>query len=172
MFQILFNKNDRDNTAISSFQALMTSLAARVGTGNLAGVAIAITLGGPGAIFWMWVIAFIGMATGFAESLLGQLYKIRNSDGEFRGGPAYYITMGINKPWLAFVFSLCIFIGYGLVFSSVQANTIADALQNAYQIDAGYSGIVIVAIAGIVFIGGVRAVARTASGIVPVMGVS
>jgi AGCS family alanine or glycine:cation symporter len=172
MFQILFKTKSNDKTAISSFQALMTSLAARVGTGNLAGVAIAITLGGPGAIFWMWVIAFIGMATGFAESLLGQLYKIRNSEGEFRGGPAYYITMGLNTPMVAFAFSLCIFIGYGLVFSSVQANTIADALHNAYQIDTGYSGVVIVVLAGVIFIGGVRAVARTASLIVPIMGLA
>jgi len=172
MFKILFNKSNSDKKIISSFQALMTSLAARVGTGNLAGVAIAITLGGPGAIFWMWIIAFIGMATGFAESLLGQLYKVRNSDGEFRGGPAYYITMGLSKPWLASGFSLCIFIGYGLVFSSVQANTIADALQNAYQVDATYSGMVIVVLAAFIFIGGVRAVARTASVIVPIMGLA
>ncbi|NQY64503.1 MAG: alanine:cation symporter family protein [Alteromonadaceae bacterium] len=172
MFKLMGNSASADKNGISSFQALMTSLAARVGTGNLAGVAIAISLGGPGAIFWMWVIAFLGMATGFAESLLGQLYKVRNSKGEFRGGPAFYIKMGLNQPWLAFTFSLCIFIGYGLVFSSVQANTMADALNNAYQIEPNLTGLVIVILAGVILIGGVRAVAKVSSVIVPFMGLS
>lgn len=172
MFKLMANSGSAGKSGISSFQALMTSLAARVGTGNLAGVAIAISLGGPGAIFWMWVIAFLGMATGFAESLLGQLYKVRDSNGEFRGGPAYYIKMGLNQPWLAFTFSLCIFIGYGLVFSSVQANTMADALNNAYQVDRNVSGLVIVVLTGLILIGGVKAVAKVSSVIVPFMGVS
>ena len=95
MFSLLKDSTTADKSGISSFQALCTSLSARVGTGNLAGVAIAISLGGAGAIFWMWVIALLGMATGFAESLLGQVYKVRDSNGEFRGGPAYYIQQGL-----------------------------------------------------------------------------
>ena len=172
MFKLLRNSSVEDKSGISSFQALMTSLAARVGTGNLAGVAIAISLGGPGAIFWMWVIALLGMATGFSESLLGQLYKVRDNNGEFRGGPAYYIKMGLKKPWLAFIFSFCIFIGYGFVFSSVQANTIADALSNAYQIDQSLTGWIIVVFAALILMGGVRAVARVSGIIVPFMGLS
>ncbi len=172
MFSLLKSSGKEDPSGISSFQALMTSLAARVGTGNLAGVAIAISLGGPGAIFWMWVIALVGMATGFAESLLGQLYKVRDNNGEFRGGPAYYIKMGLNQPWLAFSFSLLIFIGFGFVFSSVQANTMAEALNNAYQIESSYSGVVIIIGAAIIITGGVRMIARVSSILVPFMGVS
>jgi len=172
MFKLMRSSNNSDKSGISSFQALMTSLAARVGTGNLAGVAIAISLGGPGAIFWMWVIALLGMVTGFSESLLGQLYKVRDANGEYRGGPAYYIKMGLNKPWLAVLFSICLFVGYGFVFSSVQANTMADALNNVYQIDTMISGIVIVLVALPIVLGGVRTIARTSSILVPLMGVT
>jgi AGCS family alanine or glycine:cation symporter len=172
MFQLMKSSNTADKSGISSFQALMTSLAARVGTGNLAGVAIAISLGGPGAIFWMWVIALLGMATGYSESLLGQLYKVRDSNGEFRGGPAYYIKMGLNKPWIAVLFSICLFIGYGFVFSSVQANTMADALNNTYQISPMVSGVVIVLVALPIVLGGVRTVAKVSSLLVPVMGLT
>jgi AGCS family alanine or glycine:cation symporter len=172
MFSALKNDKGSDNRGISSFQALMTSLAARVGTGNLAGVAIAISLGGPGAIFWMWIIALLGMVTGYAESLLGQLYKIKDSNGQYRGGPAYYIKMGLNKPLLASLFSACIFIGYGLVFSSTQANTMADALNHAYQIPATISGLIIVIFAGLIILGGVRMIAKCSSVLVPIMGVS
>ncbi|MCJ8319857.1 MAG: alanine:cation symporter family protein [Colwellia sp.] len=172
MFQLMRNSNNSDKSGISSFQALMTSLAARVGTGNLAGVAIAISLGGPGAIFWMWVIALLGMVTGFSESLLGQLYKVRDANGEYRGGPAYYIKMGLNKPWLAVLFSICLFVGYGFVFSSVQANTMADALNNVYQIEPMISGTVIVLLALPIVMGGVRTIARVSSILVPLMGVT
>ena len=101
MFSVMKGSTRSTKEGISSFQALCTSLSARVGTGNLAGVAVAISLGGAGAIFWMWMIALIGMATGFAESVLGQLYKVRDDNGEFRGGPAYYIKQGLGKTWLA-----------------------------------------------------------------------
>lgn len=172
MFHLMRSSNNSDKSGISSFQALMTSLAARVGTGNLAGVAIAISLGGPGAIFWMWVIALLGMVTGFSESLLGQLYKVRDANGQYRGGPAYYIKMGLNKPWLAVIFSICLFVGYGFVFSSVQANTMADALNNVYHIDPMISGVVIVLLALPIVLGGVRTIARTSSILVPLMGVT
>ena len=171
MFKLLKGSNKSTDEGISSFQALCTSLSARVGTGNLAGVAVAISLGGAGAIFWMWVIALLGMATGFAESVLGQLYKVKDHNGEFRGGPAYYIKQGLNQTWLAVLFSLCLFLGYGFIFSAVQANTITDALNNAYDIPTTYSGLVIIGLAALIVIGGLRGIARFAEWIVPFMGV-
>ncbi|MCW8090699.1 alanine/glycine:cation symporter family protein [Alteromonas sp. ASW11-130] len=171
MFALLRGSGNSTKEGISSFQALCTSLSARVGTGNLAGVAVAISLGGAGAIFWMWVIAFLGMATGFAESVLGQLYKVHDENGEFRGGPAYYIKQGLNKTWLAILFSLCLFLGYGFVFSAVQANTITDALNNAYDIPTHWSGVVIIALAALIVVGGFRGIARFAEWVVPFMGI-
>lgn len=140
MFRLIRSSTGSDKDGISPFQALCTSLSARVGTGKLAGVAIAISVGGAGAVFWMWVIALLGMATGFAESLLAQVYKVRDSHKEFRGGPAYYIEQGLGIKWLAVLFSICLFLGYGLFFSAMQANTISDALNNAY--DLPYLGMV------------------------------
>lgn len=172
MFALLKGSTSSTKEGISSFQALCTSLSARVGTGNLAGVAVAISLGGSGAIFWMWMIALLGMATGFAESVLGQLYKVRDENGEFRGGPAYYIKQGLNKTWLAVAFSLCLFFGYGFVFSAVQANTITDALNNAYAFPSEYSGLVIIALAALIVVGGLRGIARFAEYVVPFMGIS
>ena len=171
MFALLKGSTSSTKEGISSFQALCTSLSARVGTGNLAGVAVAISLGGSGAIFWMWMIALLGMATGFAESVLGQLYKVRDENGEFRGGPAYYIKQGLNKTWLAVAFSLCLFFGYGFVFSAVQANTITDALNNAYAFPSEYSGLVIIALAALIVVGGLRGIARFAEYVVPFMGI-
>lgn len=171
MFALMKNSNTATREGISSFQALCTSLSARVGTGNLAGVAVAISLGGAGAIFWMWMIALLGMATGFAESVLGQLYKVKDENGEFRGGPAYYIKQGLNKTWLAVAFSLCLFFGYGFVFSAVQANTITDALNNAYQIPDTWSGLAIIVLAALIVVGGLRGIARFAEYVVPFMGI-
>ena len=169
MWGLLKSSRDVDKSGISSFQALCTSLSARVGTGNLAGVAIAISLGGPGAIFWMWAIALLGMATAFAEATLAQVYKVRNREGEFRGGPAYYINQGLNKSWLAALFSLSLLFGYVCVFSSTQANTIADALNHSYAISEGNTAIALVIIAGLVVVGGVRSVARFSELVVPLM---
>ena len=172
MFSLLKNSTHADKSGISSFQALCTSLSARVGTGNLAGVAIAISLGGAGAIFWMWVIAILGMATGFAESLLGQVYKVRDSNNEFRGGPAYYIQQGLGLKWLGILFSLCLLYGYGFIFSATQANTVADALNHAYGIPVFNTGLVITILAGLVILGGLRAIARFSELVVPVMGIA
>ena len=172
MFSVMKGSTKSDAAGISSFQALCTSLSARVGTGNLAGVAVAISLGGSGAIFWMWVIAILGMATGFAESVLGQLYKVKDANGEYRGGPAYYIQQGLNKRWLAVIFSLFLFLGYGFIFSAVQANTITDALNHAYEIPTHYSGMVIIVLAGLIVIGGLRAIAKFAEWVVPFMAVT
>ena len=171
MFSLLKGSNTSTKDGISSFQALCTSLSARVGTGNLAGVAVAISLGGAGAIFWMWMIALLGMATGFAESVLGQLYKVRDENGEFRGGPAYYIKQGLNKTWLAVAFSLCLFFGYGFVFSAVKANTITDALNNAYSFPTEYVGLAIIALAALIVVGGLKSIARFAEFVVPFMGI-
>lgn len=170
MFSLMRNSSKADKSGISSFQALCTSLSARVGTGNLAGVAVAISLGGAGAVFWMWVIALLGMATGYAESVLGQVYKIRDANGQFRGGPAYYIQQGIQNKAFALVFALCLFMGYGFIFSAVQANTITDALNNTYDFPTHYSGLVIIGLAGLIVIGGLRAIARFAEYVVPFMG--
>ena len=172
MFSIMRHSTKSDEAGISSFQALCTSLSARVGTGNLAGVAVAISLGGAGAIFWMWVIAVLGMATGYAESVLGQVYKIKDSDGQYRGGPAYYIQQGIQNKAFAFLFALCLFFGYGFVFSAVQANTITDALNNSYNLPTHYSGLIIIALAALIVIGGMRAIARFAEYVVPFMGLA
>lgn len=172
MFEVMKKSTQSDKSGISSFQALCTGLSARVGTGNLAGVAMAISLGGSGAVFWMWVIAILGMATGFAESVLGQLYKVRDDHKEFRGGPAYYIRAGLGKPWLAILFSLCLFLGYGISFSAMQANTIAEALNNTFEIPTQYAGLVIAILAGSIVIGGLRSIARFAELIVPFMGLA
>lgn len=152
---------------VSSFQAFSISTASRVGVGNLAGVAMAISLGGPGAVFWMWVIAIIGSASAFVESTLAQIYKVR--DGEaFRGGPAYYMEKGLNKRWMGIVFAVLITMSFGLVFNAVQANTITLAFQ-PFGIDRATMGIVIAIIIGIIIFGGVKRIARTAELIVPPM---
>lgn len=168
-FLVLRNSRSGSDSGISSFQALCTSLAARVGTGNMAGVAIAITAGGPGAIFWMWVIAMLGMATSFVESTLAQLYKTKDDDGHFRGGPAYYMAKGLGMPWLGAVFSVCLIITFGLVFNAVQANSISAAMQNAFGFNPLYIGVVIVSLSAFVIFGGLKKVARTAEIIVPLM---
>jgi AGCS family alanine or glycine:cation symporter len=169
MFSLLRTSRGSDGSGISSFQALCTSLSARVGTGNLAGVAIAISLGGPGAVFWMWVIALLGMATAFAESTLAQVYKVRDRNGEFRGGPAYYIKQGLNQPWLAVLFSVSLLFGYVCVFSATQANTIADALNHSFAISEDVTAIALVVFAGIIVVGGLRSIARFSEVVVPLM---
>ncbi|GHE97610.1 alanine/glycine:cation symporter family protein [Thalassotalea profundi] len=172
MFSVMKGSSRSDTSGISSFQALCTGLSARVGTGNLAGVSMAISLGGSGAVFWMWVIALLGMATGFAESILGQLYKIRDDKKEFRGGPAYYIQMGLNNRPFAILFALCLFLGYGFSFSAMQANTITDALNHAFEIPTFYSGLMITLLAGSIVVGGLKGIARFAELVVPFMGVA
>ncbi|ELM6648697.1 sodium:alanine symporter family protein [Vibrio vulnificus] len=169
MFSVLKNSRKSDNAGISSFQALCTSLAARVGTGNMAGVAVALTAGGPGAIFWMWLISMLGMATSFAESTLAQLYKTKDDDGNYRGGPAYYMEKGLGMRWMGVLFSIFLIIAFGLVFNAVQANSIANAMQNAFGWENAYVGVVIVVLSGVIIFGGIKRIARTAELIVPVM---
>ena len=118
---------------LTSFQALCTSLAARVGSGNLAGVTLAIAAGGPGAVFWMWVSALLGMASSFAECSLAQLYKERDSQGQFRGGPAWYMARGLGMRWMGVLFSILLLLAYGFIFNTVQANSVAHALHYAHH---------------------------------------
>ncbi|WP_310622104.1 alanine/glycine:cation symporter family protein [Flexibacterium corallicola] len=168
-FKVLFSSTKEDKEGISSFQALCTSLASRVGTGNIAGVAVALNLGGPGAIFWMWVVAFLGMATAYAESTLAQLYKIHDDKGQFRGGPANYIKAGLKMPFLAHLFAISLILCFGLIFSAVQSNSIAVALQAAFTIPPWATGAILVAVSGLVIFGGIRKIAHVAEWIVPFM---
>jgi AGCS family alanine or glycine:cation symporter len=169
MFSVLKNSRKSDKAGISSFQALCTSLAARVGTGNMAGVAVALTAGGPGAIFWMWLIAMLGMATSFAESTLAQLYKTKDDDGNYRGGPAYYMEKGLGMRWMGVLFSVFLIIAFGLVFNAVQANSIANAMGNAFGWNSLYVGIAVVVLSAAVIFGGIKRIAKVAELIVPLM---
>ena len=168
-FGAILHSRQTDKAGISPFQALATSLASRVGTGNLAGVAVALYLGGPGAIFWMWIVALLGMATGYAEAVLAQLYKVRDSQGQYRGGPAYYISNGLGHRWLGIIFALCLILSFGLVFNAVQASSISAATQTALGVPAYATGAVLVLVAGAVIFGGIRAIARFAEVVVPFM---
>lgn len=154
---------------ISTFQAFCVSTASRVGVGNIAGIAIAVVTGGPGAVFWMWVIATLGAATGFVESTLAQVYKVPKKGGGFVGGPAYYIGNVLGSPFFAMVFSVLISITYGLIFNSVQANTIALSMQTSFGVSPLVAGIGIAALTGIVIFGGVIRIAKIVGWMVPFM---
>ena len=170
MFRLLgdgASKDSKKEGKVSSFQAFCMSTASRVGTGNIAGIAIAIIGGGPGAIFWMWIIALIGSASSFVESTLAQIYKVKDGDS-FRGGPAYYIEQGLNKKWLGATFAVLITISFGFVFNAVQANTVATAFNNAFGLDKMVIGIVLAALTAAVIFGGVHRVAKVSEIIVPI----
>jgi AGCS family alanine or glycine:cation symporter len=169
MFRAVRGSRAADRQGISPFQALTISLASRVGTGNIAGVAVAISLGGPGAIFWMWMVATVGMATAYAESALAQLYKIRGPGGLYRGGPAFYISHGLGMPWLGGVFSVCLILSFGLVFNAVQANAIAESFEGAFGAPKLLTGLVIAALTAVVIFGGIRKIAQVAELVVPFM---
>ena len=154
---------------LTSFQVLCISLAARVGSGNLAGVALAITIGGPGAVFWMWVAAIIGMASSFAECSLAQLYKERDAKGQFRGGPAWYMSRGLGMRWMGVIFSLFLLVAYGFIFNTVQANSTAHALQYAFNVPGGVTGLVMAFIALLVIMRGLKGAARLSQWLVPCM---
>lgn len=154
---------------LTSFQALCTSLAARVGSGNLAGVAIAITVGGPGAVFWMWASAIVGMASSFAECSLAQLYKERDDCGQFRGGPAWYMSRGLGMRWMGVMFSVFLLLAYGLIFNTVQANSVSNALHYAFNLPASVTGIALMLGTLLVIVRGLRGVAKLMQWIVPVM---
>ena len=165
-------KQGDDPHGITPFQAFVTGLASRVGVGNIAGVAIAIKLGGPGAVFWMWVTALIGMSSAFVESSLAQLFKVRDYDNHhFRGGPAYYITQGLGQKWLGVLFALSLIFCFGFVFEAVQTNTIADTTKAAWGWDQHYVGVALVILTAPIIFGGIRRVSKAAEIIVPLMAV-
>jgi AGCS family alanine or glycine:cation symporter len=166
-------KNSRHSDGgISPFQAFCTGLAARVGTGNLAGIAVAITLGGPGAIFWMWLVAIIGMATSFVESTLAQTFKVKNDDGSSRGGPAYYIEQGLGSRFWGVVFSICLIISFGFAFNGVQSNSISAALELSFEVPTWLSGVLITIATALVIFGGMKRVAKVVEIVVPVMAIA
>ena len=156
------------NRRISSFQAFAVSVATRVGTGNLAGVASAIAIGGPGAVFWMWVIALIGSATAFVESTLAQLFKQKHKDS-FIGGPAYYIQRGLHQRWMAITFAVLITCQFGLSNNSIQANTICGAMQEAFGWSPLWVGIALAALGLIIVFGGIQRIALVCAILVPLM---
>lgn len=165
------------SSAVTGFQAFMVSIASRVGTGNLAGVATAIALGGAGSIFWMWVIAILGAASAFVESTLAQLFKERdpeagNGGATFRGGPAYYILKGTGHKLWAGTFAVLITITFGLAFNSVQSNTIADAFGEAFAVPRAVTGVVLTVLTLLIIWGGIRSIARFSQWVVPFMAVA
>ncbi len=171
------NESSDDKKSISSFEAFAVGLASRVGTGNLAGVAIAIVLGGPGAVFWMWIVAILGAASAFIESTLAQLYKVKADELHFKGGPAYYMRDGLKLKSMGVAFAIAISISFGLVFNAVQANTIAHATMNTLHADANKNlvtviiGILLVILTGVILFGGTKKIADVTTKLVPVMSV-
>ena len=173
MTHLLFGKKDKtkEKKGVSSFEAFCIALSGRVGTGNIVGVATAIALGGPGAIFWMWVIAFLGASTAFVESTLAQLFNFEHEDG-FRGGPACYIDKGLRSKWLAVVFALFTIIGCGLMLTTVQANGMSSAASNSLGIKPLVSGLFLAFLIGLVVIGGIKRISKVASIVTPFMAVA
>ncbi|SIR56802.1 alanine or glycine:cation symporter, AGCS family [Aeromonas sp. RU39B] len=167
MVRLMFDGKSTD-AGVSSFQALAMTLAGRVGTGNIAGVATAITFGGPGALFWMWMVAFLGASSAFVESTLGQIYK-EKINGEYRGGPAFYIEKGLGMKWYAWLFSIATIFACGVLLPGVQANSIANGLQNALAIDPNVTAAGLALLLGFIIFGGVKRIANFASMVVPFM---
>ena len=165
----LDDKNE-NHKHISSFQAFAVSVATRVGTGNLAGVATAIAIGGPGAVFWMWMIALVGAATAFVESTLGQLFKKRDNDS-FIGGPAYYIERGLHKKKLACTFAILLTITFGLSYNSIQSNTICGAMHEAFGWSPAVVGLVLTVVSLVIVFGGIHRIAKVSSILVPLMAI-
>ena len=180
MIRLLFSSKESER-GISSFQALAVSLSGRVGTGNIAGVAAAIGFGGPGAVFWMWVVAFLGSATAYVESALGQIYK-EVDEGQYRGGPAYYIEKAMGQKWYAWIFALVTIFACGVLLPGVQSNSIGNAtnlafggestvqfLGDAVSLTKLVTGVGVVAILGFIIFGGVKRIAHVTQVIVPLM---
>lgn len=168
---VLLAKGEKSDKGISSFQALCTSLAGRIGTGNIAGVATAIAMGGPGALFWMWAIAFLGAGSAFVESTLAQIYK-EEDNGEYRGGPAYYIEKGMGVKWYAILFAVATLIAMGVFLPGVQSNSISAGIENAFGISKSISGLGIIILLGLIIFGGIKRISSSAELIVPFMGLA
>ena len=173
-----------DAHGITPFQAFVTGLASRVGVGNVAGVAIAIAIGGPGAVFWMWFTAFLGMSSAFVESSLAQLFKVRDQQNQqFRGGPAYYISQGLKQKWLGVLFAISLILTYGFVFNAVQANAISGATSHAwgwdqanlvlplggFGLEISWVGLFLVLMTALIIFGGIKRIAKVAESFVPFM---
>lgn len=167
MIVLMFHGKSSE-AGVSSFQALSIALSGRVGTGNIAGVATAIAFGGPGAVFWMWFMAFIGASTAFIESTLAQIYKVKQ-DGQYRGGPAYYIEKGIGSKWFAFLFAGAAIISMSILMPGVQSNSIAVGMKNAFNMPTYITGLLVVLLLGFIIFGGVKRIANVAQVIVPIM---
>ncbi|MFZ3204111.1 MAG: alanine/glycine:cation symporter family protein [Pseudomonas sp.] len=172
MFRIFSEAFQHRPGQLSSFQALMLSVAGRVGAGNIAGVSVAIMLGGPGAVFWMWMVALVGMATSYFECSLAQLYKRREADGSYRGGPAFYIQHGLGQRWLGIVVSILLLVTFGFGFNAVQSYTVASSMHDTFGLPTYISGIVLMAVIGLIIFGGIKRIAKFAEVLVPIMAFS
>ncbi|WP_194898273.1 alanine/glycine:cation symporter family protein [Catenulispora pinisilvae] len=166
------SSRSHSENGVSSFQAFAIGLASRVGTGNIAGVAVALTVGGPGAVFWMWVVAVVGMATGFVEATLAQLFKRAAPGGGYRGGPAYYMETGLGSRRAGAVFAVLLIFTFGIAFTMVQANTVADVLAGTHGVSAHWTGLILVVLSAPALFGGVQRVAKIAGLVLPVMAVA
>lgn len=169
MVKVMFSK-DKNKGQIGSFQAFAVALSSRVGTGNLAGVASAIFVGGPGAIFWMWIMALLGSATAFVEATLAQLYKKKGEDSYY-GGPAYYMQQGLGQKWMGVLFAILITITFGMANQVVQSNTLCDAISDTFAFDKLMVGVVLTVFTLIIIFGGIQRISRFASIVVPIMAV-
>lgn len=169
MFRVISEKKDGEK-GVSAFQAFTISTASRVGTGNITGVALAVAIGGPGAVFWMWMVALIGMATAFIESTLAQVYKVRDGE-QFRGGPAYYMEKALGNRKLGIVFAILLTLAFGFIFNSVQSNTIAQSFGDVFNIPDWTVGLGLVLLAAVVIFGGVKRIAKVTQVVVPVMAI-
>jgi AGCS family alanine or glycine:cation symporter len=167
MFRLLF-KGGASQKGVSSFQAFSIAVSGRVGTGNIAGVATAIAMGGPGAVFWMWTIAFLGASSAFIEATLGQIYKT-TKDGQYRGGPAFYIEKGLGIKWYAILFAIATLLSTALFLPGVQSNSIAVSVKNAFDIPVEITGGFITILLGLIIFGGVRRIGKVAEIVVPFM---
>lgn len=165
----LLVKNQPSESGVSSFQALAMSLSGRVGTGNIAGVAIAIGTGGPGAIFWMWIVAFLGASTSYIESTLAQIYKQKDNESRYRGGPAYYIEKAMGAKWYALMFAGFTVVAWGVLMPTTQSNTIADSLKTAWDIPPHYTAVALALMMAFIIFGGIRRIAKFAEYVVPFM---
>ena len=174
MFRQMLSSS-KSSAGVSSFQALTVSLSGRVGTGNIAGVATAIFIGGPGAVFWMWLVAFLGSGSAFVESTLGQIYK-RKEKGEYRGGPAFYIEKGFKNKfigkWYAIIFAISTILACGILLPGVQSNSIASTVKSAFAINTTWTGIVLAVLLGLIIIGGIKTIANTTQYVVPFMAIA
>ena len=169
MFRLIFEKRE-NNDGVSPFQAFTISAASRVGTGNVTGVALAIGVGGPGAVFWMWIIAIIGMATAFIESTLAQVYKVRDGD-TFRGGPAYYMQKALGFRKLGIVFAILLTLCFGFIFNAVQSNTISQSFMDVFGLPDWIIGLVLVIFTAIIIFGGVKRIVKVTELVVPIMAI-